>query len=48
MSKRSIFEDVGGAKAPPTAVPARSREDEVRLDLTIVIARLSAPIEEGV
>jgi hypothetical protein len=29
-------------------VPARSRENEVRLDLTIVIARLTEPIEEGV
>jgi len=26
-------------------VPARSREDEVRLDLTIVIARLTEPVE---
>jgi len=29
-------------------VPARSRENEVRLDLTIVIARLTEPVEEGV
>lgn len=29
-------------------VPARSREGEVRLDLTVVIARLSEPIEEEV